>query len=165
MVSWLIRTNSISITILYLELNIAATDLILNQGSSPLEFVFLNLVISETIQWKLSRLRLFRDSNFLFLRDRDFSRLQILKSIETETFPRLQFRVFWDRDFLRLGKSCRDRDFFETLVDLWCNQSSIRSQLIFIIKWFSYSEFRQIKDLCLWTNCWSYWPILSPAWS
>ena len=84
----------------------------------PLEFVFLNLVISETIQWKLSRLRLFRDSNFLFLRDRDFSRLQIFKSIETETFPRLQFRVFRDRDFPRLGKSCRDRDFFETLVDL-----------------------------------------------
>ena len=85
----------------------------------PLESVFLNLVISETIQWKLSRPRLFRDSNFLFLRDRDFSRLQIFKSLETETFPRLQFRVFRDRDFPRLGKSCRDRDFFETLADLW----------------------------------------------
>ena len=84
----------------------------------PLESVFLNLVISETIQWKLSRPRLFRDSNFLFLRDRDFSRLQIFKSLETETFPRLQFRVFRDRDFPRLGKSCRDRDFFETLADL-----------------------------------------------
>ena len=78
-----------------------------------------NLVNFETIQWKLSRLRLFRDSNFLFLRDRDFSRLQIFKSLETETFPRLQFRVFRDRDFPRLGKSCRDRDFFETLADLW----------------------------------------------
>ena len=118
MVSWLSGTNLISITNLDLNLNIAATDLILNQGSSPLEFVFLNLVISETIQWKLSRPRLFRDSNFLFLRDRDFSRLQIFKSLETETFPRLQFRVFRDRDFPRLGKSCWDRDFFETLADL-----------------------------------------------
>ena len=91
----------------------------------PLESVFLNLVISETIQWKLSRPRLFRDSNFLFLRDRDFSRLQIFKSLETETFPRLQFRVFRDRDFPRLGKSCRDQDFFETLIDL-CDDVTYR---------------------------------------
>ena len=35
--------------------------------------------------------------NFLFLRDRNFLRLQIFKSNETETFPRLQFWIFWDR--------------------------------------------------------------------
>ena len=118
MVLWLSGPNLISITHLDLNLNIAAPDLILNQGIFPLKFVFLNLVIFETIQWKLSRLRLFWHYNFLFLWDRDFSRLQIFKSLETETFPRLQFRFFRDRDFPRLGKSCRDRDFFETLADL-----------------------------------------------
>ena len=45
-------------------------------------------------------------------------RLQIFKSIKTETFPGLKLRGFLDRDFPRLGKNCRDRDFFETLVDL-----------------------------------------------
>ena len=44
-----------------LNLNIAFTDMILNKGSSPLDFFSLNLVNSETIQWKLLRLRL----NFL----------------------------------------------------------------------------------------------------
>ena len=109
----------------------------------PLESVFLNLVISETIQWKLSRPRLFRDSNFLFLRDRDFSRLQIFKSLETETFPRLQFRVFRDRDFPRLGKSCQDRDFFETLADLWfqvSNRIKFRFKFLFKSKFLGVAE-------------------------
>ena len=83
-------------------------DLILNQRSSPLEFVFSEF---RKLRFKLSRLRLFRDSIYLFLRDRDFSRLQIFKSNETKTFPRLQFWIIRDRDFPRIGKNCRNQEF------------------------------------------------------
>ena len=109
MVLWLSGTNLTSITNQDLNLNLAATNLILNQGSSPLDFVFLNLVISETVNgncrdWEffetqifcffetfwdwtcsnLSRPRLFRDSNLGFFETETFR--DSAKIVETETF-------------------------------------------------------------------------------
>ena len=111
MVLWLSGTNLTSITNQDLNLNLAATNLILNQGSSPLDFVFLNLVISETVNgncrdWEffetqifcffetfwdwtcsnLSRPRLFRDSNLGFFETETFR--DSAKIVETETFSR-----------------------------------------------------------------------------
>ena len=53
--------------------------MIQSQGSSPLEFVFLNWVIPKTIKCNLSSLRRFQNSNFRIFKHRDFLRLQILK--------------------------------------------------------------------------------------
>ena len=64
-------------------MNIAAIDLILNQGSSPLGYVFFNLVKSDTIQWRESvEIETFPTLNlFCFSKPR----LQSFKSSETET--------------------------------------------------------------------------------
>ena len=74
-----------------------------------------------------------RDSDFQSCRDRDSSRLWFFKVVETETHrdsdflklsrPRLietqEYGGCRDRDPSRLGKSCRDRDFFESLAIHW----------------------------------------------
>ena len=82
------------------------------------------------ILW-LSRPRLIETGKFCGFRDRDSSRLGNSLVVETETDrdweilwlsrPRLNetgnFCGCRDRDQSRLNKSCRDRDFFESLVN------------------------------------------------
>ena len=99
MVLWLSGTNLTSITNQDLNLNLAATNLILNQGSSPLDFVFLNLVISETVNgncrdWEFfetqifcffETLRLFETEHVQIYRDRDFS-IMIFNTVPREKF-------------------------------------------------------------------------------
>ena len=92
--------NLISITNLGLNLSIAATDLFLNKGSSPLEFVFLNFNRSCWV-WDFYETNFF----FWFLREWDFSWLQILKCNETETFQRLQSSGFQDQDTATIIKT------------------------------------------------------------
>ena len=105
MVSWWSETNLVSITILGLTLNIAVIDLILNQGSSPLGYVFFNLVKSDTFQWRVLKLRLFRDSICFVFQNWDCKFSKVMRL-------RLQFWIFrdWDltkiietEDFLRLS--------------------------------------------------------------
>ena len=99
MVSWWSGTNLVSITILGLTLNIAAIDLILDQGSSPLGYVFFNLVKSDTIQWRESvEIETFPRLNLFCLSK---PRLQIFKINETKT-------AILDFSRLRLDKNYPD---------------------------------------------------------
>ena len=80
-------------------MNIAAIDLILDQGSSPLGYVFFNLVKSDTIQWRESvEIETFPRLNLFCLSK---PRLQIFKSNETKT-------AILDFSRLRLDKNYRD---------------------------------------------------------
>ena len=115
MVSWLSGANLISITNLGLNLNVTAEDMILNQGSSPLDLFSLNLVNSETIYWKLLILRLFRESIFLFLRPRFFETTNF-QNERDQDFPET---AILDFSRTRLDKNCWDWDFFETVAELW----------------------------------------------
>ena len=72
------------------------------------------------------------ETSLSFHCDRDSLRLGSSTAIETETYQDLEIPQTRDRDFARrqsitvlrprlieIGLTCRDRDFFESLVDLW----------------------------------------------
>ena len=130
----------------------------------------MSLVNSENIPWKLSRMRLLRNSNFLFLWDRDFSRLHIFKSNETEPFPRMQFWIFWDQKFPRLGKNGQDRDFFETLADFYesVHFMKLNEELRFVSRtwvwpWTALTCFHSTSKLKKFENLWKYLDLETPC--
>ena len=143
-----------------------------NTGSSSLEFVFNELSKLPDYRMEIVETEPFLRLNF-FLWDRDFLRLQIFKSNKIETFPRLQFKIFRDQDFLRVDKNCRDRDFSKTLTNLYylCSKTTfifygsfnsniwfknlktaVQSQIDAVYRKQNWSDYRNGVQYLFWVN-------------